>query len=189
MCGEKPTNIMLWHPCQGSPPRVRGKGNKVYGWQPDSGITPACAGKREIRRTIRRLLWDHPRVCGEKFRFLLACRVPLGSPPRVRGKVRLRIPHRNHMGITPACAGKSGIRLYRDAHRRDHPRVCGEKLRLDIVLGLWQGSPPRVRGKGGMSGRGHAGVGITPACAGKRFLRRSARRILWDHPRVCGEKP
>ena len=31
-------------------------------------------------------------------------------------------------------------------------------------------------------------VGITPACAGKRYLRATRIRTTRDHPRVCGEK-
>ena len=31
-------------------------------------------------------------------------------------------------------------------------------------------------------------VGITPACAGKRFFSGLVSRVPWDHPRMCGEK-
>ena len=30
------------------------------------GITPACAGKSKILCNVIYLVWDHPRVCGEK---------------------------------------------------------------------------------------------------------------------------
>ena len=50
----------------GSPPRVRGK--VLYDMVATGllGITPACAGKSSVRAVNSRLLWDHPRVCGEK---------------------------------------------------------------------------------------------------------------------------
>ena len=34
------------------------------------------------------------------------------------------------VGITPAYAGKSKLKLRRSLETRDHPRVCGEKVFL-----------------------------------------------------------
>ena len=53
--------------------------------------------------------WDHPRVCGEKLFQSPLLRLPLGSPPRVRGKGGRTGSSGQHTGITPACAGKSSI--------------------------------------------------------------------------------
>ena len=39
--GEKTAKIILWHSCQGSPPRGRGKGRRVVNHHPLPGITPA----------------------------------------------------------------------------------------------------------------------------------------------------
>ena len=135
-------------------------------------------------------------------------RLPLRSPPRVRGKVffgeNCRIVH----GITPAYAGKRRAGTGQWACRRDHPRVCGEKLRTSSRLSTsWDhprvcgekalstfssrknsGSPPRVRGKGQIAPLGAVPVGITPACAGKRCVYSAQNQSLRDHPRVCGEK-
>ena len=95
-----------------------------------SGITPACAGKRDCPGILSGRHRDHPRVCGEKsdqYEILDELR---GSPPRVRGKVNKSIQREGLGGITPACAGKS----YAPKNVRflpwDHPRVCGEKLPL-----------------------------------------------------------
>ena len=49
--------------------------------------------------------------------------------------------------ITPACAGKRFVLGHRFRLQRDHPRLCGEKLLLLLVLVLDLGSPPLVRGK------------------------------------------
>lgn len=74
-------------------------------------------------------------------------RLPLRSPPRMRGKGIADDEARAAVGITPACAGKSELpRFFSDvpgitpayagkrgmaaAQRllnQDHPRVCGEK--------------------------------------------------------------
>ena len=52
-------------------------------------------------------------------------------------------------------------------HKRDHPRVCGEKPFLFYGGSSDSGSSPRVRGKVFGRVRCYRAVGITPACAGK----------------------
>ena len=90
-----------------------------------------------------------------------------GSPPRVRGKLADFSELFHAVRITPACAGKTLVRLSLSTRIKDHPRVCGENTNgLDEYI-EGKGSPPRVRGK--------------QTCL-----------IVWfgqikDHPRVCGE--
>ena len=69
VCGEKITIRNGFLPYGGSPPRVRGKVDRMVQAIRADRITPACAGK------------------SHQLRFL-PC-VPTGSPPRVRGKVRI----------------------------------------------------------------------------------------------------
>ena len=72
--------------------------------------------------------------------------------------------------------------------KRDHPRVCGEKVFACSGRAFNQGSPPRMRGKGLKLILFVFRAGITPAYAGKSlpaFLKKWAKK---DHPRVCGEK-
>ena len=45
VCGEKPKKPEQFSTNEGSPPRVRGKGNCIYFCLSYIGITPACAGK------------------------------------------------------------------------------------------------------------------------------------------------
>ena len=71
------------------------------------GITPACAGKSRATAAQQRAGRDHPRVCGEKLRVCPSFKDPVGSPPRVRGKVTRLYALADLEGITPACAGKS----------------------------------------------------------------------------------
>ena len=148
MCGEKRKARSRSAYSPGSPPRVRGKGRR--------------SGSRAVQTR------DHPRVCGEKRIATKTLRGSSGSPPRVRGKVRVAHIVLLARGITPACAGKSvhghPVRLQDE----DHPRVCGEKDKQTPEVATFQGSPPRVRGKG------------SPICTLPRPRR--------DHPRVCGEK-
>ena len=127
-------------------------------------------------------------MCGEKAGDIRKAKRKQGSPPRVRGKGLLSKKCLLRVGITPACAGKRcGARLAA-GHRRDHPRVCGEKLALNVIPNSIKGSPPRVRGKDASKALGEAGGGITPACAGKRGWTMVPESTSRDHPRVCGEK-
>ena len=115
-------------------------------------------------------------------------RLPLRSPPRVRGKVCHTMAEAKDLGITPAYAGKSRCNLPSTAPWKDHPRVCGEKGIHLLSFGLIPGSPPRMRGKALTDPCIALCHGITPACAGKRRSIGRLSQPTRDHPRVCGEK-
>lgn len=127
-------------------------------------------------------------MCGEKFNLKEMSKTLLGSPPRMRGKVKgcgfLALAVR----ITPAYAGKSHWESLRRSPPEDHPRVCGEKRSAFPVLPCGWGSPPRMRGKAREVLLHPEAVGITPAYAGKRIKLRKRHSICGDHPCVCGEK-
>ena len=50
-------------------------------------------------------------------------------------------------GITPAYAGKSADEDFHQDGAKDHPRVCGEKKKMNMRKDKRMGSPPRMRGK------------------------------------------
>ena len=127
VCGEKALHDGGILPAQGSPPRVRGKVVVSRNLCLLSGITPACAGKRDANGNPCDCGRDHPRVCGEKFFCRSLAAVTRGSPPRVRGKVTLLYALADKERITPACAGKSTAEPRLRITTGDHPRVCGEK--------------------------------------------------------------
>ncbi len=52
-------------------------------------ITPAHAGKSDLRDEDSECFRDHPRACGEKEKWYLSKVYRLGSPPRMRGKETL----------------------------------------------------------------------------------------------------
>ena len=131
-------------------------------------ITPAYAGKSVISGSRWLSSRDHPRVCGEKSSHTGELSLPLGSPPRMRGKDSPACCSWPCIGITPADAGKSPVEQQEGPCMRDHPRVCGEKTLLFLKWCSDTGSPPRMRGK----------VSIA-----SRFV-----CCFEDHPRVCGEK-
>ena len=134
--------------CSRDHPRVCGEKKPApSGLDSQQGSPPACAGKSASHGFFVLLRWDHPRVCGEKQGNAAAISVTPGSPPRVRGKVVLVDFGPEFLGITPACAGKSRFPSSTAPYRRDHPRVCGEKLSTTSTDIHPAGSPPRMRGK------------------------------------------
>ena len=107
-------------------------------------------------------------MCGEKKVMRGAKDKRMGSPPHVRGKAGRRTSCTGIQRITPACAGKSPLRLF-------------DRL-------YCSGSPPHVRGKASNAFIRPYGDRITPACAGKRRTQSMKRSPSGDHPRMCGEK-
>ena len=65
--------------------------------------------------------------------------------------------------------------------------MCGENLIKSADKGIFEGSPPRVRGKRNMLEFPIGLFRITPACAGKTTIELDIIGASEDHPRVCGE--
>ena len=132
----------------GSPPPMRGKGVLYLKDTSRRRITPAYAGKSGNFLPHIVVHQDHPRLCGEKF-FAKAFRVSMvGSPPPMRGKVTYSSEFRAYIRITPAYAGKRLPPVRCDCRLWDHPRLCGEKFRINFFCNAVVGSPPPMRGKG-----------------------------------------
>ena len=188
VCGEKCRQGGTSIACNGSPPRMRGKGINQRDSRVAMRITPAYAGKRLLRQLRHITSRDHPRVCGEKVGPVGCVSGWLGSPPRMRGKVWHGVALADGHRITPAYAGKSCIYRSTTSISWDHPRVCGEKS-FKTSTSCWsKGSPPRMRGKGCACAQCASGGGITPAYAGKSPSQPYRLPDSQDHPRVCGEK-
>ena len=167
VCGEKPLPDPERIFQVGSPPRMRGKELECRCVRLPERITPAYAGKSHKVRLQAAGRWDHPRVCGEKCAWPPGCGSLTGSPPRMRGKDPGTFRTVSVSRITPAYAGKSAVLKQLQHSHMDHPRVCGEKRRAACFAISAAGSPPRMRGKGCLSGRPLLTAGITPAYAGK----------------------
>ena len=188
VCGEKRLCAPPIASAVGSPPRMRGKVVAHCVRQNAVRITPAYAGKSKRRALPALSPGGHPRMCGEKVAMVTTAVSTPGSPPHVRGKeLRVETCFADN-GITPACAGKSNLFVFRRIEPKDHPRVCGEKAAILRAVCVPIGSPPRMRGKAGPNSAHNAASGITPAYAGKSLFSGLYIRINGDHPRVCGEK-
>ena len=176
VCGEQLYPYRALSASMGSPPRVRGTDCPAANASCGCGITPACAGNRIRRKEFNTIKKDHPRVCGEQCVRRESHPRLSGSPPRVRGTGTVSKLPRGFQGITPACAGNSRVCRKSGMDGRDHPRVCGEQSHALALLLFFIGSPPRVRGTGGIFRVQRHDARITPACAGNRY-RAGPRRV------------
>jgi len=127
-------------------------------------------------------------VCGEQSSRAKTMAQTWGSPPRVRGTVNCAKDDSMVNRITPACAGNRAISQILRLWVEDHPRVCGEQLRLQTIAARLVGSPPRVRGTDALIDEILGSRRITPACAGNSRFFDTPSRVQKDHPRVCGEQ-
>ena len=166
-CGEKVWILRWCGRAGGSPPRMRGKVKFETTGGGYTRITPAHAGKSQKGRAEARVRGDHPRACGEKWASANTTPACPGSPPRMRGKDRVRAMGNSKVRITPAHAGKSRPLCRAATLPEDHPRACGEKPTAPCLPTVFRGSPPRMRGKGRRSGVTQKVQRITPAHAGK----------------------
>ena len=146
---------------------MRGKDHFLWCTEFRRRITPAYAGKRTLSVWRSAFTLDHPRVCGEKPLSKWGQDGPLGSPPRMRGKVLLILRVVFLDRITPAHAGKRSEAELASEGIKDHPRACGEKNVPEVVFLPVGGSPPRMRGKDKQHIAVNNCAGITPAHAGK----------------------
>ena len=94
---------------------------------------------------------------------------------------------RLRLGITPACAGKTGFGVIFGTACWDHPRMCGKDIIPAGTAAPGLGSPPHVRERRSVPRRFTFLPGITPACAGKTVNDGGSKRVLQDHPRMCGK--
>ena len=152
-------------------------------------ITPAHAGKTAAPQSYQHRREDHPRACGENLRSEKTESRKVGSPPRMRGKPPAQ-PHRSRPSrITPAHAGKTSADEVIIPACGDHPRACGENVLVRRDGRSDRGSPPRMRGKHVLPLSGDKRAGITPAHAGKTYIKKYKIKLIEDHPRACGENP
>ena len=167
MRGEDPTTIPVWLSPAGSPPHARGRRVPDIARPSFLGITPACAGKTPRWHTASASTSDHPRMRGEDILGSKVRAAKPGSPPHARGRQLGRDLGSVGARITPACAGKTAQRVYREIEASDHPRMRGEDSRSTGPCWCGGGSPPHARGRRRRADFQPAIRRITPACAGK----------------------
>ena len=129
-CGEH-SNVFHHNSAKnGSSPHMRGTRDRVPVAPVVVGIIPAHAGNTVLLSMPRKLTRDHPRTCGEHLPTACVFHPLTGSSPHMRG-TRNPDEHKRHTeGIIPAHAGNTRYGTPRRGLRRDHPRTCGEHLRI-----------------------------------------------------------
>ena len=146
---------------------MRGKVRDIAEMFHSFRITPAYAGKRLKVWTYPLSCQDHPCICGEKIAAAVLNVTVTGSPLHMRGKVGLLAFKKASVRITPAYAGKSRQAVDKIQLDKDHPCICGEKLRNSNQALQRLGSPLHMRGKAITVLAGETSTRITPAYAGK----------------------
>ena len=166
VCGEHKSSEKGNHAATGSSPRVRGTRPLSEASASCTRFIPACAGNTVRRRSRRRRMPVHPRVCGEHTAQRTMSRVCGGSSPRVRGthtpEVAGSIPAR----FIPACAGNTPMPKSCSRPSTVHPRVCGEHRPHPGADRGQTGSSPRVRGTQAKAIYATKSIRFIPACAG-----------------------
>ena len=179
MRGEDPSSHGCSLNATGSPPHARGRRHLVGVVQGHIGITPACAGKTPCPYCKEARQPDHPRMRGEDASTMPTLSCQRGSPPHARGRLFEMDPVLYNARITPACAGKTALKLHRQGDNPDHPRMRGEDQRRPRTGLMCLGSPPHARGRRHLDTAVRDWDRITPACAGKT-LRRNVQRGRFD---------
>ena len=89
-----------------------------------------------------------------------------GSSPHARGAQLVDLVEELVVGIIPACAGSTLIRLMAASSNGDHPRMRGEHCMTPATSLGEMGSSPHARGARGAVDHAIREEGIIPACAG-----------------------
>ena len=90
--------------------------------------------------------------------------------------------------ITPAHAGKSNFLNYEPYSTADHPRTCGEKIKISEIGKMFYGSPPHMRGKVFHTGLYTVGIKDHPrTCGEKQFQRGQHNQIYGSPPHMRGK--
>ncbi len=89
----------------GSPPRGRGRPERLRNEAREAGLTPAWAGTAIGTAAVRWPEWAHPRVGGDGGVMDTGAALTRGSPPRGRGRPLCKSSEYGSAGLTPAWAG------------------------------------------------------------------------------------
>ena len=166
---------------------MRGTPNLIAWCAVCAGIIPAHAGNTSPPAIDLAKYGDHPRACGEHAVWFEFRAKREGSSPRMRGTLNTVTTRHSHTGIIPAHAGNTSSTGGWRKRARDHPRACGEHICNNPCLAKLRGSSPRMRGTLGAFARPKQNRGIIPAHAGNTLFFYKDIKIIWDHPRACGE--
>ena len=151
----------------GSPPHTRERRWSASASSCCRGITPAYAGKTLTLLLLLLSDQDHPRIRGKDFHTVLITDLIPGSPPHTRERHGRPYDNTDAIGITPAYAGKTLLRIFEVLLLWDHPRIRGKDARVTSYSESCTGSPPHTRERHINTVHSLFLLRITPAYAGK----------------------
>ena len=187
VCGENRRGVNGLIAFSGTSPRMRGKPHRQNRIHVRGRNIPAYAGKTSTQGWVISGFSEHPRVCGENVAALNLKMKPIGTSPRMRGKLVSLNAYRGQLRNIPAYAGKTRWAPNPSKKWAEHPRVCGENEVWRAANKDGKGTSPRMRGKPNPARpTGTWGRNI-PAYAGKTCTIVKVGPLPWEHPRVCGE--
>ena len=150
-------------------------------------IIPAHAGNTQIGLSASHKKEDHPRSCGEYQQTRKPSFKRKGSSPLMRG---IRSKSNGLIwvsGIIPAHAGNTHRIRWFCVGCEDHPRSCGEYIKIHVSIPRFRGSSPLMRGILYRFVINVFRLGIIPAHAGNTAKISCEPSTNRDHPRSCGE--
>ena len=148
--GEESTFPVKLYPFAETPPWVRGRvytNGELYA---EFGNTPVGTGKRVFWNDSTCRWEKHPRGYGEECIRTRPLTSSMETPPWVRGRVPMPPLYIIVLGNTPVGTGKSPVVLSVKASMEKHPRGYGEEGDLIGFSGMYQETPPWVRGRATM---------------------------------------
>ncbi len=164
---ESPKSVL---PRSGSSPHARGTLSILVCLVCAGRFIPACAGNAATDKRGKSRKPVHPRMRGERHKFLGIVLPVAGSSPHARGT--LIAGPVEHLGprFIPACAGNAA-QSQSVAHQRTvHPRMRGERSAGGDANVSSYGSSPHARGTPRAFFPAADGVRFIPACAGNATL-------------------
>ena len=172
---------------EGSSPRPRGARFGGFRVGASVGLIPASAGSTYRYRRPTSTCRAHPRVRGEHAPPAVSnCRMR-GSSPRPRGARGDAARNQVALGLIPASAGSTMLRVDVDEMERAHPRVRGEHAHAQGPKTGATGSSPRPRGAHADESVHPSRLGLIPASAGSTIPSATDGVGRRAHPRVRGE--
>ena len=185
--GEDPPAVVSPTRAMGSPPQTRGGPPPRAQGTPRRGLTPADAGRTDIRPLVVAHGGAHPRRRGEDRTQRPGARRCAGSPPQTRGGRTGEGDAREGSGLTPADAARTSPGRCGPQAPWAHPRRRGEDDADSTSADARMGSPPQTRGGPADGGPARARDGLTPADAGRTAVWRRGSSPTPAHPRRRGE--
>ena len=170
----------------GLSPRVRGNLGSSMTARFGLRSIPACAGEPWGCDDGSQRGEVYPRVCGGTSPMRLYHERFKGLSPRVRGNRVYHCKPFFRPGSIPACAGEPpGIPRTRPL-AAVYPRVCGGTKDAALLVLLYEGLSPRVRGNHADDEKLRYSKGSIPACAGEPIDKEVNMDKNRVYPRVCG---